>query len=205
MPETSVAQTLHGVRKAELYQEPLVALACKKGIKYVSFVFVPSQNLLAYLLTKLHGVLEVSSVWSYVENGTCNLSDVYIGTYSDLAEVNLRRLIVNFERMACNSQDGHEYRLRYLIYEDFHNFKTSVNMKYGQIDAVRDFAFNAFERALSFSATASPALANAALQRIGFKGVEDLPSDQRRTPGDFQNGEIRSIPTEFLNLITEVP
>lgn len=157
-----------GFGKTELFHLPLVALASKKSCKNVSFVFVPYMVLLEGTLQRLSAgnLLKVAQVKQFVDVGYDGVTDVYVGGYDDLATEEFAARIVEWE-----SSNGKNANLCYLVIDEFHNLETETYRR-KNFERIRKVQFDAFERVLFLSATAPAAVADGAIQRAGFKGLE---------------------------------
>ncbi|KAF4005490.1 DEAD/DEAH box helicase family protein [Saccharomyces cerevisiae] len=158
-----------GYGKTELFHLPLIALASKGDVKYVSFLFVPYTVLLANCMIRLGrcGCLNVAPVRNFIEEGCDGVTDLYVGIYDDLASTNFTDRIAAWENIVECTFRTNNVKLGYLIVDEFHNFETEV-YRQSQFGGITNLDFDAFEKAIFLSGTAPEAVADAALQRIGL-------------------------------------
>ncbi|QLQ81758.1 hypothetical protein HG537_0G00110 [Torulaspora globosa] len=191
-----------GFGKTEVFHLPLVALASKKSCKYVSFVFVPYLVLLEGTLQRLNAgnLLNVAQVKQFVDVGYDGLTDVYVGVYEDLAREDFAARIVGLE-----SFSNRNVKLCYLIIDEFHNLETET-YRSAQLDLISTVRMDVFQKVVFLSGTAPKIIANTALRKIKFKGLEtpELPvsSDVMTLPA---SSAMKSLPTRMYDLVTEVP
>ena len=117
-----------GYGKTELFHLPLIALASKGDVKYVSFLFVPYTVLLANCMIRLgrRGCLNVAPVRNFIEEGYDGVTDLYVGIYDDLASTNFTDRIAAWENIVECTFRTNNVKLGYLIVDEFHNFETEV-------------------------------------------------------------------------------
>ncbi|KAF4003499.1 hypothetical protein FOB22_003517 [Saccharomyces cerevisiae] len=164
-----------GYGKTELFHLPLIALASKGDVKYVSFLFVPYTVLLANCMIRLGrcGCLNVAPVRNFIEEGCDGVTDLYVGIYDDLASTNFTDRIAAWENIVeCT-------------------FRTN-NVKFG------------LPHSIFLSGTAPEAVADAALQRIGLTGLakKSMDINELKRSEDLSRG-LSSYPTRMFNLIKE--
>ncbi|KAF4002688.1 DEAD/DEAH box helicase family protein [Saccharomyces cerevisiae] len=177
-----------GYGKTELFHLPLIALASKGDVKYVSFLFVPYTVLLANCMIRLgrRGCLNVAPVRNFIEEGYDGVTDLYVGIYDDLASTNFTDGIAAWENIVECTFRTNNVKLGYLIVDEFHNFETEVY------------------RHNLLSGTAPEAVADAALQRIGLTGLakKSMDINELKRSEDLSRG-LSSYPTRMFNLIKE--
>ncbi|QHB08943.1 hypothetical protein SCEN_H00100 [Saccharomyces cerevisiae] len=194
-----------GYGKTELFHLPLIALASKGDVKYVSFLFVPYTVLLANCMIRLgrRGCLNVAPVRNFIEEGYDGVTDLYVGIYDDLASTNFTDRIAAWENIVECTFRTNNVKLGYLIVDEFHNFETEV-YRQSQIGGITNLDFDAFEKAIFLSGTAPEAVADAALQRIGLTGLakKSMDINELKRSEDLSRG-LSSYPTRMFNLIKE--
>ncbi|QLQ79354.1 hypothetical protein HG537_0B07020 [Torulaspora globosa] len=190
-----------GFGKTELFHLPLVALASKKSRKNVSFVFVPYTVLLEGTLQRLSAgnLLKVAQVKQFMEVGYDGVTDVYVGGFDDLAQEEFAARIVGWE-----SSNGKNANLCYLVIDEFHNLEAETYRR-KTFDRIRKVQFDAFEKVLFLSATAAAIIADGALRRAGFKGLEEPEPGFKATDAGDSSGGMTCYPTKMFNVIEEVP
>ena len=106
-----------GYGKTELFHLPLIALASKGDVKYVSFLFVPYTVLLANCMIRLgrRGCLNVAPVRNFIEEGCDGVTDLYVGIYDDLASTNFTDRIAAWENIVECTFRTNNVKLGYLI------------------------------------------------------------------------------------------
>lgn len=82
-------------------------------------------------------------------------------------------------RQYCRSTER-QIKLGYAIIDEFHNFHLEKYRK-PQFEPIKRLKFDGFEKVLSFSAAAPARIAGAALQSIGFIGLEKPATSLRET------------------------
>ena len=194
-----------GYGKTELFHLPLIALASKGDVKYVSFLFVPYTVLLANCMIRLSrcGCLNVAPVRNFIEEGCDGVTDLYVGIYDDLASTNFTDRIAAWENIVECTFRTNNVKLGYLIVDEFHNFETEV-YRQSQFGGITNLDFDAFEKAIFLSGTAPEAVADAALQRIGLTGLakKSMDINELKRSEDLSRG-LSSYPTRMFNLIKE--
>ena len=194
-----------GYGKTELFHLPLIALASKGDVKYVSFLFVPYTVLLANCMIRLRrcGCLNVAPVRNFIEEGCDGVTDLYVGIYDDLASTNFTDRIAAWENIVECTFRTNNVKLGYLIVDEFHNFETEV-YRQSQFGGITNLDFDAFEKAIFLSGTAPEAVADAALQRIGLTGLakKSMDINELKRSEDLSRG-LSSYPTRMFNLIKE--
>ncbi|CAD6605483.1 HN1_G0052270.mRNA.1.CDS.1 [Saccharomyces cerevisiae] len=194
-----------GYGKTELFHLPLIALASKGDVKYVSFLFVPYTVLLANCMIRLGrcGCLNVAPVRNFIEEGYDGVTDLYVGIYDDLASTNFTDRIAAWENIVECTFRTNDVKLGYLIVDEFHNFETEV-YRQSQFGGITNLDFDAFEKAIFLSGTAPEAVADAALQRIGLTGLakKSMDINELKRSEDLSRG-LSSYPTRMFNLIKE--
>ena len=194
-----------GYGKTELFHLPLIALASKGDVKYVSFLFVPYTVLLANCMIRLgrRGCLNVAPVRNFIEEGYDGVTDLYVGIYDDLASTNFTDRIAAWENIVECTFRTNNVKLGYLIVDEFHNFETEV-YRQSQFGGITNLDFDAFEKAIFLSGTAPEAVADAALQRIGLTGLakKSMDINELKRSEDLSRG-LSSYPTRMFNLIKE--
>ena len=194
-----------GYGKTELFHLPLIALASKGDVKYVSFLFVPYTVLLANCMIRLGrcGCLNVAPVRNFIEEGCDGVTDLYVGIYDDLASTNFTDRIAAWENIVECTFRTNNVKLGYLIVDEFHNFETEV-YRQSQFGGITNLDFDAFEKAIFLSGTAPEAVADAALQRIGLTGLakKSMDINELKRSEDLSRG-LSSYPTRMFNLIKE--
>ena len=194
-----------GYGKTELFHLPLIALASKGDVKYVSFLFVPYTVLLANCMIRLGrcGCLNVAPVRNFIEEGYDGVTDLYVGIYDDLASTNFTDRIAAWENIVECTFRTNNVKLGYLIVDEFHNFETEV-YRQSQFGGITNLDFDAFEKAIFLSGTAPEAVADAALQRIGLTGLakKSMDINELKRSEDLSRG-LSSYPTRMFNLIKE--
>ncbi|KAF4000294.1 DEAD/DEAH box helicase family protein [Saccharomyces cerevisiae] len=194
-----------GYGKTELFHLPLIALASKGDVKYVSFLFVPYTVLLANCMIRLgrRGCLNVAPVRNFIEEGYDGVTDLYVGIYDDLASTNFTDGIAAWENIVECTFRTNNVKLGYLIVDEFHNFETEV-YRQSQFGGITNLDFDAFEKAIFLSGTAPEAVADAALQRIGLTGLakKSMDINELKRSEDLSRG-LSSYPTRMFNLIKE--
>ena len=194
-----------GYGKTELFHLPLIALASKGDVKYVSFLFVPYTVLLANCMIRLgrRGCLNVAPVRNFIEEGYDGVTDLYVGIYDDLASTNFTDRIAAWENIVECTFRTNNVKLGYLIVDEFHNFETEV-YRQSQFVGITNLDFDAFEKAIFLSGTAPEAVADAALQRIGLTGLakKSMDINELKRSEDLSRG-LSSYPTRMFNLIKE--
>ena len=194
-----------GYGKTELFHLPLIALASKGDVKYVSFLFVPYTVLLANCMIRLgrRGCLNVAPVRNFIEEGYYGVTDLYVGIYDDLASTNFTDRIAAWENIVECTFRTNNVKLGYLIVDEFHNFETEV-YRQSQFGGITNLDFDAFEKAIFLSGTAPEAVADAALQRIGLTGLakKSMDINELKRSEDLSRG-LSSYPTRMFNLIKE--
>ncbi|KZV10967.1 hypothetical protein WN66_02123 [Saccharomyces cerevisiae] len=194
-----------GYGKTELFHLPLIALASKGDVEYVSFLFVPYTVLLANCMIRLgrRGCLNVAPVRNFIEEGYDGVTDLYVGIYDDLASTNFTDRIAAWENIVECTFRTNNVKLGYLIVDEFHNFETEV-YRQSQFGGITNLDFDAFEKAIFLSGTAPEAVADAALQRIGLTGLakKSMDINELKRSEDLSRG-LSSYPTRMFNLIKE--
>lgn len=194
-----------GYGKTELFHLPLIALASKGDVKYVSFLFVPYTVLLANCMIRLGrcGCLNVAPVRNFIEEGCDGVTDLYVGIYDDLASTNFTDRIAAWENIVECTFRTNNVKLGYLIVDELHNFETEV-YRQSQFGGITNLDFDAFEKAIFLSGTAPEAVADAALQRIGLTGLakKSMDINELKRSEDLSRG-LSSYPTRMFNLIKE--
>ncbi|DAA08382.1 Y' element ATP-dependent helicase [Saccharomyces cerevisiae S288C] len=194
-----------GYGKTELFHLPLIALASKGDVEYVSFLFVPYTVLLANCMIRLGrcGCLNVAPVRNFIEEGYDGVTDLYVGIYDDLASTNFTDRIAAWENIVECTFRTNNVKLGYLIVDEFHNFETEV-YRQSQFGGITNLDFDAFEKAIFLSGTAPEAVADAALQRIGLTGLakKSMDINELKRSEDLSRG-LSSYPTRMFNLIKE--
>ena len=198
-------QASPGYGKTELFHLPLIALASKSDVKYVSFLFVPYTVLLASCMVRLGrgSCLNVASVRNFIDEGYDGFTDLYVGIYDDLASANFTDRIAAWDSIVECTFRTNNVKLGYLIVDEFHNLETEVYRR-SQFEGIANLDFDAFEKAIFLSGTAPEAVANAALQRIGLTGLTRNPTDinELKRSEELSRG-LSSYPTQMFNLIKE--
>ncbi|DAA06637.1 uncharacterized protein YHL050C [Saccharomyces cerevisiae S288C] len=194
-----------GYGKTELFHLPLIALASKGDVEYVSFLFVPYTVLLANCMIRLGrcGCLNVAPVRNFIEEGCDGVTDLYVGIYDDLASTNFTDRIAAWENIVECTFRTNNVKLGYLIVDELHNFETEV-YRQSQFGGITNLDFDAFEKAIFLSGTAPEAVADAALQRIGLTGLakKSMDINELKRSEDLSRG-LSSYPTRMFNLIKE--
>ncbi|KAF4005988.1 DEAD/DEAH box helicase family protein [Saccharomyces cerevisiae] len=136
-----------GYGKTELFHLPLIALASKGDVKYVSFLFVPYTVLLANCMIRLGrcGCLNVAPVRNFIEEGCDGVTDLYVGIYDDLASTNFTDRIAAWENIVECTFRTNNVKLGYLIVDEFHNFETEV-YRQSQFGGITNLDFDALRK-----------------------------------------------------------
>ncbi|KAF4004101.1 DEAD/DEAH box helicase family protein [Saccharomyces cerevisiae] len=165
-----------GYGKTELFHLPLIALASKGDVKYVSFLFVPYTVLLANCMIRLgrRGCLNVAPVRNFIEEGYDGVTDLYVGIYDDLASTNFTDRIAAWENIVECTFRTNNVKLGYLIVDEFHNFETEV-YRQSQFGGITNLDFDAFEKAIFLSGTAPEAVL---MLRCSVLGLRDWPRNR---------------------------
>lgn len=96
---------------------------------------------------------------------------MYVGVFDDLAQTQFASRIAEWNYANCRRPGEMQIKLGYAIIDEFHNFDLE-NYRMPQFGPIKKLNFDGFERILFFSATAPARIADAALQAIGFVGLE---------------------------------
>ncbi|QLQ82248.1 hypothetical protein HG537_0G05040 [Torulaspora globosa] len=99
-----------------------------------------------------------------------------------------------------------QVKLGYAIMDEFHNFHLEKYRK-PQFEPIKDLNFDGFEKILFFSATAPARIADAALQAIGFAGLEKPTTSASETFAAEKKclKGIRGCSTPMMDLVTKIP
>lgn len=122
-----------------------------------------------------------------------------MGVYDDLANEDFAGRIVGWE-----SSNGKNTNLCYFVVDEFHNLETETYRR-KTFDRIPKVQFDAFEKVLFLSATAPAAIADGALRRVGFKGLEKPEPGLKATDTGDSSGGMTCYPTKLFNVIEEVP
>lgn len=197
-----------GYGKTELFQLPLSALASKSTSKSISFVFVPYTVLAAACIERLQrsNGIQVSNIRHFMTQGYDGITDVYVGVYDDLSSERFGARIWGWENMVQSSLRTKDVKLGYIIIDEFHNLETE-KYRAGNFENIKNLNFDAFEKVLLFSATAPEDIADGALRRMGFRGLEKVSSNPEQAVDAVRSDSrgLPSYPTKLINLISEIP
>lgn len=118
---------LPGYGKTCLFQIPLVTIKKCSETKFVSFVFVPYVVLLSNCVLRLRSgnLLNVGLVkdlinGSYIPD-SCELCDVYVGTFNDMANKRFQDIFNNWNSHGGNSKIG------LVVIDEFHTIEGDWN------------------------------------------------------------------------------